>query len=116
MHPGEQCGMLVVHMAGGPGLVRGTHHHRNVLLGLVRPQGAWPTIGAQNTFAECMRRACVEHTEENCPLPCVGGWSGHEFRAPGFLSLSRREREQENSLPLEIHGDKLSDDTFLSLF
>lgn len=51
MHLDEQFGMLPGHRPGDPGLGRGTIHcHGNVLLGLVCPQGAWPTICAQNTF------------------------------------------------------------------
>ena len=51
MHLDEQFGMLLGHRPGDPGLGRGTIHcHGNVLLGLVCPQGAWPTICAQNTF------------------------------------------------------------------
>lgn len=55
---------------------------------------------------------CGGHTEENRPLPGAGGWSRNEFRAHGFLSFSREEREQKNSLPKGLW--RLIDDTSVS--
>lgn len=61
-------------------------------------------------------QGCIGYTEKNGLLLSAEGWNGNEFRTPGFLSSSRWKRKQDDSLLLEIHGDKLNDCTFLLVY
>lgn len=105
MHLDEQFRMLPGHRPGDPGLGKGTIHcHSNVLLGLVCPQGAWPTICVQNTFVKCTKKL-VEGTQRRTDLCQVLGAGVEMNSEPVAFYPSAEGKESRKTVYLKVHGD-----------